>query len=121
VVCARGFATFVAHPERHLTEDLAGWMRAAVDEGAQLQATAAALAEGPASETLCALASAGLVHVLASDAHSSHGGRRLELSPAVARLERHGLSPGRVRWIAEHAPAAVLAGEAVTSPTDAEA
>ena len=60
-------------------------------------------------------ARAGLVHLLASDAHSSHGGRSLRLSPARERL-RDVCSPAQLEWITERAPAAILRGEPVSAP-----
>jgi tyrosine-protein phosphatase YwqE len=79
----RGFRTVLAHPERHPGEDLAGRLRDVARLGALIQLTAAFVADGSADWFL----DEGLVHVVASDAHSSHGGRRVELSPALRRLD----------------------------------
>jgi hypothetical protein len=49
--------------------------------------------------------------VVASDAHSSHGGRPVVLSGALTALRAAGLPEARVRWIAETAPRAIVAGE----------
>ena len=72
---ARGFRAVVAHPERHPGIDFHDRMGALVEMGALVQATAALVAAGPASDYLLELAGEGLIHLLASDAHSSHGGR----------------------------------------------
>ncbi|HYM66665.1 MAG TPA: hypothetical protein VEW68_05190, partial [Patescibacteria group bacterium] len=61
------------------------------------------------------LAREGLVHLLASAAHSSHGGRSMRLSPGFDRL-REVCPPASVGWIAEEAPAAILRGEPVAPP-----
>ena len=104
---ARGFRCLIAHPERHLAPDLAERLAAAVDEGALVQVTAA---QAGVPELL-ALAADGLVHAIASDAHSSHGGRPVRLSGAIAALRAAGLPEARVRWIAEGVPRAIVAGE----------
>ncbi|HUA11264.1 MAG TPA: hypothetical protein VMA83_04605, partial [Solirubrobacteraceae bacterium] len=59
------------------------------------------------------LAREGLVHLLSSDAHSSHAGRPLRLSAGYERL-REVCPPDRVSWIADEAPAAILRGDPVT-------
>ena len=104
----RGFRSLIAHPERHPAPDLAERLAEAAADGALVQATAAHLEDGG----LLALAAQGLVHVVASDAHSSHGGRPVRLSGALAALRAAGLSEARVRWIAEEVPRAIVAGEA---------
>jgi protein-tyrosine phosphatase len=78
----RGFATVLAHPERHPSPELLDVLRAIAAEGAVIQLTAQFVVDG----SVGALVDAGLVHVLGSDAHSSHGGRRLELAGALAAL-----------------------------------
>ena len=65
---------------------------------------------------MLALAEAGLVHVLSSDAHSSHGGRPVHLSAALERLaEVEALAP-HLDWIAETAPRAIVDGEPLEPP-----
>jgi protein-tyrosine phosphatase len=103
----RGFRCLIAHPERHLAPDLRGRLEEAVAEGALVQVTAA---QAGVPELL-ALAADGLVHALGSDAHSSHGGRPVALSGAVAALRAAGLPDARVRWIADEVPRALVAGE----------
>ena len=68
---------------------------------------------GPAVDAMLGLVSGGVVHVLASDAHSSHGGRPVRLSPAFATLRTAGVPAARIRWMAEQAPAAIVAGAPV--------
>jgi protein-tyrosine phosphatase len=103
----RGFRCLVAHPERHPAPDLAERLAAAIAAGALVQVTAAHVEAG---EWL-GLAREGLLHAVASDAHSSHGGRPVVLSGAVAALRAAGLPEARVRWIAEDVPRAIVAGE----------
>ena len=87
----RGFGAIVAHPERHATPDIEERLAQAVEAGALVQATAAALAEGgDGAAWLTKLAHDGLIHVLGSDAHTSHWGRRVELSAAYAQLDAAG-------------------------------
>ena len=82
----RGFRSLVAHPERHAAGDFRERVQTLVDAGALIQVTAALIAEGPAAPVMLELAALGLVHVLASDAHSSRAGRPVKLSHGVARL-----------------------------------
>ncbi len=114
-LAARGFSSLVAHPERHLGPDLAACLRAAIERGALVQVTAAEFEGGPASEGMLWLAEQGLVHVLGSDAHSSHGGRRVALAGALERLRGTRLGP-HLAWIADDAPQAIVRGEPVTPP-----
>jgi protein-tyrosine phosphatase len=112
----RGAGSVIAHPERHAGHDLAERLAALTREGALVQMTAALLEEGPAAETMLALAATGLVHVLGSDAHSSLGGRPVVLTRGLARLaELPELAP-HIGWIAREAPAAILRGEPVAPP-----
>jgi len=81
-----------------------------------VQATAAHFEDGPAADGMLALARHGVVHVVASDAHSSHGGRKLRLSGALVRLA--GVEPvaGHLDWVAHEAPRAIVAGEDLAPP-----
>jgi tyrosine-protein phosphatase YwqE len=91
----RGFRAIVAHPERHAADDIEERLAEAVREGALVQATAAALAEGgDGAAWLTRLAQDDLIHVVGSDAHTTHWGRPVELSPAYARLEAAGAGCG---------------------------
>ncbi len=106
-----GFGALIAHPERHLSEDIGGRIRQLIDAGALIQVTAAYLLEGPVREGMLELAGRGLIHVLASDAHSSHGGRPLRISAGLAALEEVELLRPHLDWISREAPAAILRGE----------
>jgi protein-tyrosine phosphatase len=108
---ARGFRSLIAHPERHLAADLQSRLDDAVRRGALVQVTAALVEAGPAADAMLGLVGAGVVHVMVSDAHSSHGGRPVRLSGAFARLRAAGIPDARLRWMAEDAPAAIVAGE----------
>jgi tyrosine-protein phosphatase YwqE len=94
----RGFGAIVAHPERHAGPDIEERLRAAVAEGALVQATAAALADGgDGAAWLVRLAHERLIHVLGSDAHTSQFGRPVELSRAFAALEAAGADAEAMR------------------------
>ena len=112
----RDFLCVVAHPERHAGERFTEWLVELVDRGALIQVTAALIAEGPASQTMLDLAALGLVHLLGSDAHSSHGGRPATISQGVARLREIERVAPHIEWITEAGPAAMLAGEPVAPP-----
>jgi protein-tyrosine phosphatase len=112
----RGFRAIVAHPERHPGAGFREWLEALVERGALIQVTAALVAEGPAAPTMLALAEEGLVHLLGSDAHSSHGGRSLRLSDGLARLGEVNRLREHLDWIASDGPASILRGELVAPP-----
>jgi protein-tyrosine phosphatase len=116
---ARGARVVLAHPERHAGADFEARLRALAARGALIQWTADFIARadpGDPDALVLRLAREGLVDLLASDAHSSHGGRPLRLSPGVERL-REVCPPERVAWIAETAPAAILRGEPLSRPS----
>jgi protein-tyrosine phosphatase len=112
----RGFRSIIAHPERHPGPDFREWLEALVEREALIQATAALVAEGPAAATLLGLAEHGLVQLLASDAHSSHGGRPLRLSEGLARLGKVERTKPYLSWISTEGPRAILAGEPARPP-----
>ena len=112
----RGFRVLVAHPERHLTADLFERLGRLVERGALVQATAAFFEGGPTADGMLEMARRGLVHVLGSDAHSSHGGRPVALAGALRALEGVGLVAPHLDWIAHEAPRAVVAGGPVRPP-----
>ncbi len=117
LLAERGVRVIVAHPERHAGADFEDRLRALADRGCLIQWTAEFVARAQPEDPdalVLRLARDGLVHVLASDAHSSHGGRSMRLSPAFARL-REVCAPELVAWIAR-APAAILAGEDLRPP-----
>jgi protein-tyrosine phosphatase len=114
----RGAQTILAHPERHADADFEQRLRALAQRGCLIQWTADFIAStdpGDPDDFVLRLARDGLVHLLGSDAHSSHGGRPLRLSAGFERL-REVCVPERVEWIAEQAPAAILRGEHVSTP-----
>jgi protein-tyrosine phosphatase len=112
----RGFRSLVAHPERHAAGDFRERMEALVGAGALIQVTAALIADGPAAPVMLELAALGLVHVLASDAHSSRAGRPVKLSHGVARLRELPPFAPYAEWTVREGPAAILAGEDVMPP-----
>lgn len=111
----RGRRCVIAHPERHLDGDSAERLAALVRAGALVQGTAAHLL-GPAAPALHELAAAGLLHVLASDAHSARAGRPLRISPGLEALRAGGTLAARLDWMASTAPEAVVAGRDVDPP-----
>jgi protein-tyrosine phosphatase len=115
-LAARGFASVIAHPERHLVADLPERLRDLARRGALVQITAALVEEGPAAAALLGLVADRLVHVVASDAHSSRGGRPVRLSGAFERMRAAGLPDAQVRWMALEAPRAIVRGDPVTPP-----
>jgi protein-tyrosine phosphatase len=115
-LAGRGFRSVVAHPERHAGADLAERLAALVGRGALVQLTAAILEHPGAAPVVLALAGCGLVHLLASDAHSSRAGRPVELSAGLAALGRVDALAPHLEWIAREAPAAIVAGEDVSPP-----
>lgn len=114
----RGRRALIAHPERHLSADMFERMAALVEAGALIQATADFFLREQMAKGMLAMAEAGLVHLLGSDAHSSHGGRPAKLSAAfdvLAGVER--LRP-HLEWIRETAPGAIVEGGEVERPFD---
>jgi protein-tyrosine phosphatase len=106
----RGFTPLLAHPERNSDvqrrpERVAALVRA----GACVQVTAGSvegrLGRGAQAAAL-ALLDAGIVHVVASDAHSPEL-RDIGLAGAVAAIADEGVA----RVLTEEAPAAIVAGE----------
>lgn len=112
----RGYGALIAHPERHVSGDMLERIRALIAAGALIQCTAAYLVSGNARKGMLALAAAGLIHVLASDSHSSHGGRPLRISDGLAVLGQVELLSPHLDWIAREAPAAILRGERPEPP-----
>jgi protein-tyrosine phosphatase len=114
---ARGFGAVIAHPERHADEHLVERLAAAVDRGCLVQLTAALLADDGAGPVMAGLARRGLVHLLGSDAHSSHGGRPVHLSEGLRCLRAlGGLYEGELELLADAVPRAVVAGEPIEPP-----
>jgi tyrosine-protein phosphatase YwqE len=95
--------------------DLEDRLRELIAHGALIQWTADFVARAAAGDLVLEYASAGLVHLLGSDAHSSRVGRPVRLAAGVARL-REVCSPAQVEWIAQEAPRAILDGVESFSP-----
>jgi protein-tyrosine phosphatase len=112
----RGHRTLLAHPERHLSEDMFQRIERLIDAGALVQATADFFLRERTATGMVALAEAGLVHVLSSDAHSSHGGRPVHLSRALEILAELPPLRGHVEWIAHTAPGAIVEGAELEVP-----
>ena len=112
----RGHRALIAHPERHVSEDMFERMARLVEAGALIQATADFFLRERTAAGMVGLAERRLVHVLSSDAHSSHGGRPVHLSAAFAKLrEVEALAP-HVDWIAKTAPRAIIEGSDLEVP-----
>ncbi len=110
-----GARVIVAHPERHAGADLEDRLTALVSQGCLIQWTAEFVVQAAPEDLVLRYARDGLVHLLASDAHSSLAGRPLRLSASFARLVE--VCPAEwVHWMAEQAPRAIVAGEPVAPP-----
>lgn len=110
LLAERGYRALIAHPERHHRADMYERMAALVAEGALVQATADFFLREEQAAGMLAMAEAGLVHVIASDAHSSRGGRPLRLGPAAERLRAvESLAP-HLDWVLATAPRAITTG-----------
>ena len=115
-LAARGYRTLIAHPERHLSADMYERIAALVAAGALVQATADFFLRERFAAGMTALAEAGLVHVLSSDAHSSHGGRPVHMREAFERLaEIESVAP-HIEWMRDVAPRAIIRGEELELP-----
>jgi protein-tyrosine phosphatase len=112
----RGHRTLIAHPERHLSADMYERIAALIAAGALVQATADFFLRDRFADGMSALAEAGLVHVLSSDAHSSHGGRPVHMREAFKLLaEVESVAP-HVEWMRDLAPRAIVNGEELDLP-----
>jgi protein-tyrosine phosphatase len=112
----RGFGVLLAHPERSPSfQRDPGRLARLVELGANAQITAGSLAGGFGSlvaRTGFAMLEAGLVHVIASDAHDTRR-RTPDLRVcAQALTERYGDVEDQLAWMTEAAPAAILDGGA---------
>jgi len=106
----RGHRTLIAHPERHLSADMYERIAALIANGALVQATADFFLRERYADGMRMLAELGLVHVLSSDAHSSHGGRPLHLREAFESLaEIESVAP-HLEWMRNVAPRAIVEG-----------
>jgi protein-tyrosine phosphatase len=112
----RGRRVLIAHPERHLSADMYERIGRLIALGALVQATADFFLREQMAAGMLALAEAGLVHVLSSDAHSSHGGRPAKIAAAFERLaEVEPLRP-HLEWMRDTAPRAIVEGKNLTPP-----
>ncbi len=112
----RGRRALIAHPERHLSEDMFERLGGLIGRGAMVQATADFFLREEMASGMRGLAAAGLIHVLSSDAHSSHGGRPVHLSEALGLLREVEEMAPHLEWIAETAPRAIVEGTPLESP-----
>jgi protein-tyrosine phosphatase len=112
---ANGYRALIAHPERHLGEAAIEILTALIHKGALIQGTAAMLAARDESPLLD-LAGHGLIHVLGSDSHSARIGRPVRLSAGLSVLTRIPEIEAHAQWVAETAPAAIIAGEELDPP-----
>lgn len=116
----RGFRVLLAHPERcSSVQANPDRMRDLVGRGALTQITAQSitgeLGVGP-HRAAVALLRAGLVHVIASDAHSSRG-RPPGLTDGLAEAARVvGAPPDEVAWMVQDVPRAIIEGGDVRPP-----
>ena len=111
----RGVRAVVAHPERHAGADFSVRLRALASAGCLIQWTAEFLAQAAPGDLTLKLAGQGLVHLLSSDAHSSHAGRPVALAAGFAALASV-RSPEQLAWSVEEAPAAIVRGDQTLSP-----
>ncbi|HEY8304171.1 MAG TPA: CpsB/CapC family capsule biosynthesis tyrosine phosphatase, partial [Solirubrobacteraceae bacterium] len=110
-----GARPIVAHPERHAGADLRERLSTLVERGCLIQWTAEFVLNASPGDLVLNYARDGLLHLLASDSHSTLAGRPLRLAASYARLADV-CSPEQVHWMAEIAPRAIVAGEAVKPP-----
>jgi protein-tyrosine phosphatase len=103
----RGFGTVLAHPERHAGPDFRELLERLAGRGCLIQWTAEFVADPAMGDFVLELARDGLVHLLGSDAHSSHAGRPVRLAAAFARLASV-RTPAQMAWTMELAPQAIL-------------
>lgn len=112
----RGHRALIAHPERHLSADMYERIAALIGEGALVQATADFFLRERFADGMRMLAEQGLVHVLSSDAHSSHGGRPLHLREAFDVLAEIEATAPHLEWMRDTAPRAIVEGEELELP-----
>ena len=108
----RGFRAVLAHPSAIPGDGVDERLREIARLGALIQITAAFVLDGSADWFV----RERLVHVLASDAHSSHGGRPAEIAAALERVARSPELGPHAAWIATTAPHAIVAGRDAQAP-----
>ena len=112
----RGHRALIAHPERHLSADMYERSATLIAAGALVQATADFFLRERTADGMRSLAEAGLIHVLSSDAHSSHAGRPVHMSEPFAVLAGIESVAPHIEWMRETAPRAIVAGEELELP-----
>jgi protein-tyrosine phosphatase len=112
----RGHRALIAHPERHLSADMYERIAALIDNGALVQATADFFLRERFADGMRMLAELGLVHILSSDAHSSHGGRPLHMGEAFAVLAGIDSVAPHLEWMRDVAPRAIVEGRKLEPP-----
>lgn len=112
----RGHRTLIAHPERHLSADMYERIAALIVEGALVQATADFFLRERFAAGMQMLAEQGLIHVLSSDAHSSHGGRPLHMREAFESLAEIEAVTPHLAWMRDVAPKAIVEGGELELP-----
>lgn len=115
-----GHRTLIAHPERHVSADMYERLAGLVGDGALVQATADFFLRERTASGMSALAEAGLIHVLSSDAHSSHGGRPVHLAEAFEHVAELEPLASHLEWMRDTAPQAIVAGEELAVPFSPE-
>ncbi len=111
----RGVRTVLAHPERHAGVDFTERVRRLADAGCLIQWTAEFIARSEPGGPVMELAREGLVHLLSSDAHSSHAGRPLRLAAGFASLASV-CTPQQLAWSKDLAPRAIVRGDRSVLP-----
>jgi len=109
----KGLRTVIAHPERHAGADFLESLQRLAGSGCLIQWTAEFVAGATPGDLVLTLAAKGLVHLLGSDAHSSHAGRPVRLAAGYARLATVCTEP-QITWMVDQAPQAILRGDPVT-------
>jgi protein-tyrosine phosphatase len=112
----RGHRALIAHPERHLSADMYERIAALIAAGALVQATADFFLRERTADGMRSLTEAGLIHVLSSDAHSSRGGRPVQMSEAFDRLADIKSVAPHVPWMRDVAPLAIVEGQELELP-----
>jgi protein-tyrosine phosphatase len=116
----RGRRALIAHPERHLSADMYERIAALIAEGALVQATADFFLRERFADGMRMLAEQGLIHVLSSDAHSSHGGRPLHLREAFESLAKIESVAPYIEWMRDVAPGAIVEGKKLSAPFEGQ-
>ncbi|HEX8854571.1 MAG TPA: CpsB/CapC family capsule biosynthesis tyrosine phosphatase [Thermoleophilaceae bacterium] len=115
----RGLRVVLAHPEWNPSfQTDPGRVAAMADRGVLVQITALSLVRpkrrSRARRLAYFLLEEGLAHLIASDSHSGGSWRPPQLRMGVEAASQV-VSPARAEWMVTEAPAAVLAGEPLTS------